>query len=381
MKREDSMKLVHVVPHIDQEAAGPSYSVPRLCESLAARGHDVELSCLAARGDIPGVTLDLHPQWPILGRFAISSSLASALFRKAAQVDIVHNHSLWSMVNVAAGWVVPGRKAKLVTSPRGTLSPWALSRTKSLKRVLWPLQRRALVKADLLHATSEEEYRDIRTQGFTAPVAIIPNGIDLPTMPPGKPVLPLRTLLFLGRIHPTKCVDRLLQAWQALQQQHPDWQLMIAGHGDPAYEKELKQLAGSLDLQRVNFSGSLFGAEKSNAYFGAELFVLASHSENFGMVVAEALAHGCPAIVSKGAPWAGLETEGCGWWVEHDVATLTQTLDKAMALPPERLAEMGLKGREWMQREYGWESVAEKMEAAYRWLLDGGTMPPCVIPD
>ncbi len=127
------MKMVHVVPHIDKEAAGPSYSVPRLCESLAVRGHEVELSCLAARGAIPGVTLDLHPQWPVLGRFAISTSLARALHAKARHVDIVHNHSLWSMVNVASGWVVPRRGAKLVTSPRGTLSPWALSRTKLLK--------------------------------------------------------------------------------------------------------------------------------------------------------------------------------------------------------------------------------------------------------
>lgn len=209
------MKLVHVVPHIDQEAAGPSYSVPRLCESLAARGHDVDLSCLAARGDIPGVRLDLHPQWPVLDRFAISHSHATALFRKAGQVDIVHNHSLWSMVNVAAGWVVPGQKAKLVTSPRGTLSPWALSRTKLLKHVLWPLQKRALTRADLLHATSEVEYQEIRAQGFTAPVVIIPNGIDLPVMPSSKPAQLQRTLLFLSRIHPTKCVDRLVAGMAA----------------------------------------------------------------------------------------------------------------------------------------------------------------------
>lgn len=372
------MKLVHMVPHIDQEAAGPSYSVPRLCESLAARDHDVELSCLAARGEIPGVRLDMHPQWPVLDRFAISHSHALALFRKAGQVDIVHNHSLWSMVNVAAGWVVPDQKAKLVTSPRGTLSPWALSRTKLLKHVLWPLQKRALTRADLLHATSEVEYQEIRAQGFTAPVAIIPNGIDLPVMPSRKPVLPQRTLLFLSRIHPTKCVDRLLQTWQQLQQQHPDWQLMIAGHGAPDYEKELKQLAQSLNLQRVTFSGPLYGEDKSAAYFGSELFVLPSHSENFGMVVAEALAHGCPAVVSKGAPWAGLESKGCGWWVEHDVDALTKALDVAMQQSPEQLVSMGAKGREWMQRDYSWESVAQKMEAAYDWLLNGSKRPEWV---
>ncbi len=138
------MRLVHVVPHISNEASGPSYSVPRLCASLAVLGHEVELSCLAAQGPIPGVRLDVHRQWSVLSRFAVSPSHTLALRRKAEQADIVHNHSLWSMVNVAAGCVVPGRQAKLVTSPRGTLSAWALGRSRIAKKLLWPLQRRVL---------------------------------------------------------------------------------------------------------------------------------------------------------------------------------------------------------------------------------------------
>lgn len=194
------MKLVHIVPKIDQEASGPSYSVPRLCQSLAARGHETELTCLAAKNDIPGVTLDLHSQWPFFDRFAISTSLTRDLRDKAGRTDIIHNHSLWSMVNVAAGWVVPGQHAKLVTSPRGTLSPWALSRARNAKRVLWPFQRRALERADLLHATSEAEYEQIRARGIKAPVTIIPNGIDLPTLRSNNPKSDRRTLLFLGRL-------------------------------------------------------------------------------------------------------------------------------------------------------------------------------------
>jgi glycosyltransferase involved in cell wall biosynthesis len=369
------MKLLHVVPHINDEASGPSYSVPRLCESLAALGHEVTLSCLAARGEIPGVRLDLHPQWPILARFAISTSHARALSDKSGSVDIVHNHSLWSMVNVAAGLVVPGRRAKLVTSPRGTLSPWALSRSKAVKRVLWPLQRRALVRADLLHATSEVEYQEIRAQGFTAPVVIIPNGIDLPVLLPAKPEDRPRTLLFLSRIHPKKGIDRLLQAWHHLQDAHPDWRLVIAGRGEAEHEREVHELASALKLKRVEFPGPLYGADKSRAYFDAELFVLPTHSENFGMVVAEALAHGCPAVVSRGAPWSGLEREGCGCWVENDSDTLVQTLDVAMRLSSGQLSEMGRKGRAWMERDFGWESVAQQMEATYRWLLGGGESP------
>lgn len=332
---------------------------------------------MAARGAIPGVVLDIHPEWPVLSRFAISTSLVRHLRRKAAEVDVVHNHSLWSMVNVAAGWIVPGRRAKLVTSPRGTLSTWALSRNPQAKRLLWPLQRRALVQADLLHATSEVEYQEIRAHGFTAPVAVIPNGIDLPPLPTTatRGSGSQRTLLFLSRIHPTKGLDRLLHAWMQLQDNHPDWRLVIAGQGEVAHVQEVEALANRLGLVGVEFPGPLFGDAKSSAYWGADLFVLPTHSENFGMVVAEALAHSCPAIVSQGAPWAGLHAEGCGWWVGNDVQTLAATLETAMKLPFAERAAMGLRGRAWMERDYAWAAIGQRMDAAYRWLVSGQECP------
>jgi glycosyltransferase involved in cell wall biosynthesis len=377
------VKLVHVVPHIDQEAAGPSYSVPRLCQSLASCGNEVELTCLAARGEVPGVALDLHSEWPILRRFAISTSLARNLGRKAQEVDVIHNHSLWSMVNVAAGWVVPGKRAKLVTSPRGTLSDWALSRSRGAKRVLWPLQRQVLARADMLHATSEVELQEIRAQGFTVPVAVVPNGIDLPIMQDVQKISGTgkRTLLFLSRIHPTKGLDRLLLAWAQLQSRHPQWSLIIAGQGEPVYVQEIEALAVTLGAQRVTFPGPLYGDAKTQAYFAADLFVLPTHSENFGMVVAEALAHGCPAIVSHGAPWSGLQAEGCGWWVSNTVETLTASLNVAMQLTSDQLSKMGLRGRAWMERDFGWNAIGKKMHESYRWILDGGNCPAWITLD
>ena len=374
------MKMIHVVPRIDQEAAGPSYSVPRLCQALAARGHDVELSCIAARGGIPGVRLDLHPQWPVMRRFEVSTSLARALRRKASVVDIVHNHSLWSMVNVAAGWVVPGRRAKLVTSPRGTLSAWALRRSRHVKRLLRPLQWRALEKADLLHATSDMEFQEIRSLRLKAPVVVVPNGIDIPPAAQAATASEMRTLLFLSRIHPKKGIDRLLQSWKTLQDVHRDWRMRIVGRGEPEHVDALRALATSLQVERVDFPGPAYGDDRSREYQTADLFVLPSHSENFGMVVAEALAHACPVMATTGTPWEGVAQKGCGWWVHHDVESLTAALDTALRMPSVDLREMGRRGRAWMESDFSWESVAEKMEAAYAWTLaDGGrATPDCV---
>lgn len=378
------LHAVHVVPHIDDEASGPSYSVPRLCQSLAEHGHRVGLMCLRAPESVPGVELEVYRQWRVPARFALSTQLAGALRERADHVDIVHNHSLWSMANVAAGWVVPGHRAKLVTSPRGTLSAWALAHSRAVKRALWPLQQRALTRADLLHATSDEEHDEIRALGLIAPVLVVPNGIDIPPLPeqpartehdnPDR----VRTLLFLSRIHPKKGIDRLLHAWQHLHPRFPDWQLVIAGRGEPAHVAEVTSLAGSLRLPRVHFPGPLYGAKKSAAYADADLFVLPTHSENFGMVVAEALAHGRPVVVSRGAPWSGLEAHRCGWWVDQSNDALTAALDNAMTMDAGERSEMGRRGRNWMMNDYGWSSVARRMSEAYLWLASDGPRPETV---
>lgn len=373
-----AMKIVHVVPHIDAEAAGPSYSVPRLSEGLAARGHGVTISCLAAGRDLQDVRLEVHRSWPIIRRFAISPDHTRALRIAAGRVDIVHNHSLWSMVNVGTGLVVPGQGAKLVTSPRGTLSKWALGRNRKLKQLLWHLQKHALSRADLLHATSSEEYDEIRALGFNAPVAIVPNGIDLPELEPRLVDGSERTLLFLSRVHPTKGIENLLDAWTPLEGAFPDWRLIIVGPGEPDYLASLQQRAFRNGSRRVLFFGPVYGDEKSRAFRMADLFVLPTHSENFGMVVAEALAHECPAVVSRGAPWKGLVEHGCGWWVPNDTDSLQATLEQAMSRPPAELREMGRRGREWMARDFGWDTIACQMETTYQWLLRGGGAPAWV---
>jgi glycosyltransferase involved in cell wall biosynthesis len=137
-------------------------------------------------------------------------------------------------------------------------------------------------------------------------------------------------------------------------------------------------MVGTLGLRRVSFGGPIYGEEKFTAYREADVFVLPSLNENFGLTVAESLACGTPVIASRSAPWSGLEDEACGWWVEPDVGPLANALADAMSLPRIRLKALGANGRAWMVRDFSWDNVALEMSRLYDWLINGGEAPASV---
>ena len=282
------------------------------------------------------------------------------------------------MPNVHAGAVAAGKGTPLVISPRGMLASAALAFSRFKKRAFWTLLQASVVRnAACIHATSEQEYVEIRDFGLVNPVAIIPNGIDLPdpSVPPMLGSASERVVLSLGRIHPKKGLDCLLHAWSKIEASHPGWRVRVVGPPEAGYDKDLRALAAALGLTRVSVEASIYGDAKTAAYQQADLFILSSLNENFGLTVAEALAAGTPVISTKGAPWSGLEHEGCGWWINHGVESLATALARAMALPRTALKAMGEKGREWMVRDFSWDRVAWDMLEVYRW-LSGGTEPP-----
>jgi len=380
------MRCIHVVPAISEEASGPSYSVVRLCESLIAQAHPVTLAALDwAPMDSPPIFLKRFSLGRGPRRLGGSPAMHRWLRKEVAsgQIAFVHNHGMWQMNSLYPGWVTKHTTTKLVVSPRGTFSPWAMRHGSPMKKMFWLLlQKPALRTAACFHATADSEYEDIRRLGFKQPVTIIPNGVDIPqyiAKQPGRS----RTLLFLGRIHPKKGLDLLLPAWAAVQERFPDWKLVLAGsdsgyYGTTGYLDELLSLAAELNLKRVDFVGELLGAAKLRAYRDADLFVLPTYSENFGMTVAEALAAGTPAIVSKGAPWEGLVKHGCGWWIDCDLNSLIRCLEETMVLSEETCSAKGMRGRAWMQEEFSWQRVGQMMNCTYRWLIEGGTVPDWV---
>jgi glycosyltransferase involved in cell wall biosynthesis len=236
MLRALTVRVVHVIAGLDPAHGGPSYTVPRLCAALAEAGSEVALLSVALRGGGPSESFaegysDRRFPWdyagvPGIGRLRYSSALARGLRSAAAVADVIHDHGLWLMPNVQAGRFAGKAKKPFVVAPRGMLSPAALKFSGKKKLAFWHLLQGAVVQSSAcLHATSEQEYQEIRAFGLSNPVAIIPNGIDLFSFSSG----PLatnnteRTVLSPGRIHPKKGLDSLLQAWARVEAQHPNW--------------------------------------------------------------------------------------------------------------------------------------------------------------
>jgi glycosyltransferase involved in cell wall biosynthesis len=382
---------VHVVAGLDPADGGPSYSVPRLCEALAAAGIEPVLLSVAAGCSPPcdtrhGCYRDRRfaqdfARVPGLRALRPSTSFSAALKEAVAMADLVHDHGLWLLPNLQAGWAAAAAGKPFVVSPRGMLSPPALAFSPVRKRAFWQLLQSPVIRrAACIHATSSQEYDELRAFGLRQPIAVVPNGIDLPEPAADSPGVAAneRIVLSLGRMHPKKGLEMLLRAWAKLEPVWPRWRLSLVGPGEEHYVRELRALSRGLGLCRVSFGEPVYGRAKWDAYRAADLFVLPSRNENFGLTVAEALAAGTPVIATTATPWSGVESEGCGWWVEAEPRALAATLATAMGMPRPVLRATGGKGRAWMARDFSWDRVARDMAELYSWLI-GRTEPPPTV--
>jgi glycosyltransferase involved in cell wall biosynthesis len=381
------LRSVHVIAGLDPIYGGPSYTVPRLCQALTTSGAEARLLSVAGMngGNISPNESEgrcFSRDWsrvPILRDLRCSAGLSRALRELAPKVDVIHDHGLWLMPNVDAGRAALIAGKPFIVAPRGMLAPAALAFSRLKKRIVWAfLQGEVLRRAACIHATSEQEHDEIREFGLNNPIAIIPNGIDLPTVRSISNSTNGRVVLSLGRIHPKKGLDRLVRAWATIEAAYPAWRLRIVGPDELGYSGKLAALAVELNARSISFEKSLAGDAKIAAYQEADLFVLPTLNENFAVTVAEALAAGTPVIATKGAPWRALESEGCGWWIDHGIEPLAAALANAMTMAPEKLQAMGAKGRSWVSRDFSWDRVACDVLDIYRWLALCGELPSTV---
>lgn len=392
---------LHVITGLWKHTGGPAETVPTLCSSLVADGSRTALATL--RGDMAdtvakaaaaGVNVQIFPP-TIRHTVWYSRSLHARLPALIADHDVVHAHAMWQ----APGWLACAEARRqgrpIVISPRGSLLPQRLAKSRLKKQLASLLfDRRNVGGAAAMHATSHEEAISIRAFGYQGPLAVIPNGVEVPSdtdlalsmaaEPDFRSRFPettgKRVLLFLSRIEPTKGVVSLAHVWGKIAPRHTDWHLVIAGPDERNHVREVRRILDAHGAsRRTSVAGPLYTTERDQAFAACELFVLPTRSENFGMAIGESLARSRPVITTVGAPWPGLQDHECGWWIPHGEDALEHALDEALSLPASTLGRMGARGREWMQRDYAWPAIAARMHSVYRWLVGGPDKPPCDV--
>jgi len=389
--------ICQVVASINENVGGPAYSVANLAQALSQQNIYSHLFTLdyqhhGKQTSIEDVILHSYPATGIakyLRGFQPNASLALQELA-ATKLDLIHNHGLWMFPNLYARQAALRNHLPLVISPRGMLEPWSLKNSRLKKLPAWFLyEQQNLKSATAFHATSHEEAQSIRKLNFRQPIAIIPNGVNLPNLSSqhSREVLvklfpeltEKKWLLFLSRIHPKKGLDNLIFVWKTLCNKFPDWHLVIAGSDLIGYQAKLELMTAELGLkQNITFTGMLSGQHKASALSNADLFVLPTHSENFGIVIAESLAYKVPVVTTKETPWQDLERYRCGWWIEDTKQALTDALVEGMEMLPQDRKVMGLRGRDLVETKYAWGASAKHMAGVYQWILGGGATPSCV---
>lgn len=385
------LHVVQTVGTIAERSGGPARTIRDLCEALGRAGarvtllagHDPEKDDALLPPDPAIATTHLVP---VRRRFGVPRhDFAGALAGLSAPPTIIHDNGIWGASNVSVAAAARRIGVPLVISPHGMLDPWAMAYHGGRKKIAWALyQRRILDQARGLFATAVREAGPMRERVPGPPIALIANGVPCPATPPDRSDrdnAKARTMLFMSRIHPKKNLPVLVDAWAGLASDpdFADWTLVVAGPDELDHRAELVARVRALGIaDRVRFDGPVPEIGKSAAFAAADVFVLPSFSENFGIVVAEALAAGVPAIVSDGAPWASLETERCGWFTGTDRASLATAMADAMHRSPAERRAMGIRGHAHVARDFGWDNIARQTLAYYHWLLDGGTPPDFV---
>jgi poly(glycerol-phosphate) alpha-glucosyltransferase len=351
----------------------------------------------------------LKPQtFPVRGprSFGYAPELVSAL--ESAKLDVAHSHALWMYTSVAVNRWARSQKRPYLVTLNGMIDPWAIRNSRWKKRVALALYERcSLNEAACLQVNSEAELKSARDFGLKNPVAIIPNGIDLPAsgkqhaesgnapwsgyVEPGRKVL-----LFLSRIHPKKGLVNLFKAWARTRnagggsRKDETWVLAIAGWEQGGHEAELKQLATELGIAwadirnqqpamsqqaSILFLGPQFNEAKAACLEQCDAFILPSFSEGLPMAVLEAWAHGKLVLMTPACNLPDGYAANAALRIEADAQSIGHALGELFAASPAELAAFGGNGRALVEQKFTWPTVAAELRRVYAWML-GDAGPP-----
>lgn len=373
------------------KSSGPYLSLLQTAIMMEMRGHRVSVLGTANRNEKGGLdewkcseALAFRKWGPTSMYFAPGT--AAWLGASGRSFDLASIEGVWQH-NFAqiASWC-RAKELPYVISPHGSFSPVAL-RVSSWKKSLAmrTFARRLVDGATCFHALTEVEYREIRRFGLKQPVCIVPNGIELPERNTAKSSTELipahflqkRTLLYLGRLHPIKGIDRLIKAWEAAGAPRQSWQLIIAGgEGFSGYLSELKSLARECGLEQdVHFIGAVYGEQKSAWFRFADAYVLPSHSEGFPMTPLEAMSFGTPVLLTDTCNFPEAEKAGAAIVVPSSEEGVADGVIRMLSLSEADRLRMGEQARDLVAGQYGWDSICARLEELYAWMKGAGPAP------
>ena len=374
------MRICHTISSIDKNSGGTSTYLKLLTDSLL-KEDNLYQEIVANNSEYPvklnnKVTVNFIESGT--GGFFKKNNIIENI-----HCDLLHANGLWESVCHNTIKLALKKNIPYVVSPHGMLEPWSLKQGKLKKQLALKLfQFNDLKKATCIHATAPMEIDNIRKLGLKNPIAMIPNGVNMDEFPPVFPIKETnrKKILFLSRIHIKKGIENLIEAWKLIDTAlKKDWILEIVGNGDENYIQSLKDKIILENLtEQVQVKKPVFGKDKIKLFREASLFVLPTFSENFGIVIAEALASYTPVITTKGAPWEDLEKFNCGFWLDIGVAPLKEGLVEAMSKSELELYDMGQRGRQLIENKYSIKSVGSQIFSLYNWILNKEDKPTFV---
>ena len=394
------MKILHVIPSVGPLRGGPSQAVLDMVRALCNLSVDAEIVTITDEGleslVSPDGALVQYSRVPIrvferqvsqftaTREFGISWPMTHWLWRNIYRYDLVHVHAIFCYASTVAMLIAHRHHIPYICTTHGLLRSWALKQRAAKKAMYWQIIERSNVnRAKAIHFTADAELADAQRQLLRPPLFVIPHGIDpRPIREDASTTLRHNlglsseepVIVFMSRLHPVKGLDYLIPALAEVSDL--PFTFILAGSGDPAYEQQIHRMLAEAGLQeRTHCVGFVTGEQKDLLLQGADLFVLTSHSENFGIAVLEALAAGTPVLVTPGVALASVVAQhGLGYVTEMNDAAIAATLRRFLS-ERETARLMGQNGREFVRQRYAWSRVASDLTQVYESVLNQQPLP------
>ncbi|KXX72552.1 glycosyltransferase [Flammeovirga sp. SJP92] len=353
------MKILNVIASLDKSAGGPSRSVPTTCNGISHLGTHITL--LSNKSDNP-VKISKNKNFEVIF-LGYTQLIIFCLFKlKNNKFDLIHLQHIWHPYTAIVTFFSKLYNIPYLITPRGMLEPWIMNKNPIKKKIaLFLYQKNDLKRANCIHATCELEKNNIQKVISHDSIKIVPNGLDLSKVPSEKQSYNNKKVVFLSRIHQKKGIELLIEAWKKID---TDWKLEIAGDGEANYIKSITEKINNSN-SNIEYVGAVYGTEKWDFIKSSDIFILPTYSENFGIVVAEALSVGVPVITTKGTPWNDLNVNKCGWWIDLSIDNLADTLQQAINTSPDELREMGKNGIKLITSNYDIKQISKRINTLY----------------